>query len=64
MAQSVDHVRPRQSDIVEAALHAHCVKDVSERAFDRLAELYASSERGERLERTERIIRKAERQFS
>jgi hypothetical protein len=64
MAQSVDHVRPGQSDLMEAALPVHPVKDVPGRAFDRLAELYASSERGERLERTELMIRKAERQLS
>ena len=64
MAQSLGRVRTEQAGSLEPAISALSGKDVSERSFDRFAELYASEERRYRLERTELMIRKAERQLS
>jgi len=64
MAQSLGRVRTEQTGSLEPALSAWSGKDVPERSFDRFAELYASEERRYRLERTELMIRKAERHVS
>ena len=64
MAQSLERVRTERADSGDSALSAWSGKDVPERSFDRFTELYAAEERRYRLERTEMMIRKAERQLT
>jgi len=63
MARSLERVRTERAESLDSALSARSAKDVSERSFDRFADLYASEERRYRLERTELMIRRAERQL-
>jgi hypothetical protein len=63
MAQSLEQVRHNEAGLFEPAVGAQSGMDVPERTFDRFGDLYASEERRHRLERTELMIRRAERQF-
>ena len=64
MAQSLERVRTERAELLDSALSSRSGKDVPERSFDRFTELYATEERRYRLERTELMIRKAERQLT